>query len=224
MRLWTRRAALLAAFCLAPATAGAQASTDAPAAAAGEEPDAGAAPSTPPPTAHPATGYGWTTPATRSTPARTTPPPPGSADATMSGFERLDDGSSRLFVELTKPVSFETRKTHHGVTYVLKNTHVSRANNRNPLVTVHFKTPVTSARLVAHGRDLWFVIRLRADVEATATMERTTGGLSVLRIAFAKGDYGAASSSPPRSPEAPTKPTRPHVQRAVLRDAAASQQ
>jgi hypothetical protein len=142
----------------------------------------------------------------------------------MSGFEKLEDGSSRLFVELTKPVTFETRKTRNLVTYVLKNTHVSRANNRNPLVTVHFKTPVTSARLVAHGHDLWFVIHLRADVEPTASMERANGGMSVLRVTFAKGDYGAASSSPPHSPEAPTKPSRPHVRRAVARDAAASPQ
>jgi hypothetical protein len=129
----------------------------------------------------------------------------------MSGFERLDDGSSRLFVELTKPVTFETRKTRNVVTYVLKSTHVSRANNRNPLVTVHFKTPVTSARLVPHGKDLWFVIHLRTAVEPTATMDRASGGVAVLHVAFAKGDYGAASSSSPHAPTAPTSPSRPHV-------------
>jgi hypothetical protein len=212
MRPWTRLAALLAAFSVVPSIAHAQVPTDTPAPAAQTSDDAGGAPSAPPASSYPATGYGWTTPTTHSAPARASPPPAGSSDATMSGFERLDDGSSRLFVELTKPVSFETRKTRHGVTYVLKNTHVSRANNRNPLVTVHFKTPVTSARLVPHGKDLWFVIHLRADVEATATMDRNPHGPSVLRIAFAKGDYGAASSSSPHSPTAPTKPSRPHVQ------------
>lgn len=172
MRPWTRRAALLAALFLVPRMARAQTPSNVPAPTT-EETTANPAtvPSPAPASSHPATGYGWTTPTTHSTPTRTPPPAPGSADATMSGFERLDDGSSRLFVELTKPVTFETRKTRNAVTYVLKNTHVSRANNRNPLVTVHFKTPVTSARLVPHGKDLWFVIHLRTAVEPTATMD-----------------------------------------------------
>ena len=36
----------------------------------------------------------------------------------------------------------------------------SDRNNTNALVTVHFNTPVTSARLVPHGHDLWFVVAL----------------------------------------------------------------
>lgn len=212
MRPWTRRAALLAALFLVPRMVRAQAPSDVPVPSAGETTaNPATAPSTPPASSYPATGYGWTTPTPHSTPTRSTPPPAGSADATMSGFERLDDGSSRLFVELTKPVTFETRKTRNVVTYVLKSTHVSRANNRNPLVTVHFKTPVTSARLVPHGKDLWFVIHLRTAVEPTATMDRASGGVAVLHVAFAKGDYGAASSSSPHAPTAPTSPSRPHV-------------
>jgi hypothetical protein len=217
MRPWTRLLALAAAFCLAPTWGFAQ--TPAGSSGAASEPvaeDGGdnAAPS--PASAYPATGYGWSTPASHPAAVQHTPAPqPGSANAVMSGFEKLDDGSTRVFVELTKPVTFETRKSRQTLTYVLKNAHVARANNRNPLVTSHFKTPVTSARLSVHGRDLWFVIGLRADVTPTATMEKTTKGTSVLRIDFAKGDYGATSPSAEHTSETTTKPAHSHARRAA---------
>ena len=83
----------------------------------------------------------------------------GAAGA-VPGFETLADGSSRLFVELTKPVAYETKTAKGTVTYVLKGARVSRRNNTNALVTVHFNTPVTSARLVPHGHDS--MVRRRA--------------------------------------------------------------
>ena len=100
----------------------------------------------------------------------------------------LPDGSTSLFVELTKPAAFETKPARAVVTYVLKEAHVDRRNNRNPLVTVHFNTPVTSARLLPHGRDLWFVVDLRANVQPTAKMESTKEGAATLRVTFPKGD------------------------------------
>jgi hypothetical protein len=135
----------------------------------------------------------------------------------MPGFETLADGSSRLFVELSQPVPFEAKAGHDAVTYVLKGAHVDRRNNYNPLVTVHFNTPVTRARLVPHGKDLWFVVDLRAKVQPTAAMETAKDGGAILRIEFPKGDYlagaprpaptNATTSSPPASSAGPaTKP------------------
>jgi hypothetical protein len=119
----------------------------------------------------------------------------------MAGFETLDDGSTRLFVELTKPVAYDTKAARAAITYVLKGAHVDRRNNQNPLVTVHFNTPVASARLVPHGRDVWFVVELRANVQPTVAMDASKDGTTVLRVAFAKGDYlpppPAGSATPP---------------------------
>jgi hypothetical protein len=127
-------------------------------------------------------------------------PPPATATALMPGFEMLPDGSTSLFVELTKPAAFETKPTRAVVTYVLKEAHVDRRNNQNPLVTVHFNTPVTSARLLPHGRDLWFVVDLRANVQPTATMQSTKEGAATLRVTFPKGDYLPSTSQNATAP------------------------
>ena len=125
----------------------------------------------------------------------------------MPGFETLADGSSRLFVELSKPATYETRVGRGTITYVLKDVHVDRRNNYNPLVTVHFNTPVTSARLVPRGRDLLFVIDLRANVQPTVTLDAGKDGGSMMRIEFPKGDYLPASPAP--GPSAETSPSTP---------------
>jgi hypothetical protein len=111
------------------------------------------------------------------------------ADVVLPGFETLADGSTRLFVELSKPVAYETKVAGGKLTCVLKGAHVDRRNNYNPLVTVHFNTPVTSARLVPRGADLWLVAEMRAKVQPSVTMETTPDGRAVLRLEFPKGEY-----------------------------------
>jgi hypothetical protein len=120
----------------------------------------------------------------------------------MWGFEPLDDGSTRLFVDLSKPVTYETKAARGSITYVLKGARVTRRNNTNPIVTVHFNTPVTEARLVPHGHDLWFVVDLRADVQPAVSMDTGKDGGAVMKIALPKGDYlpgGAPVAAPPAS-------------------------
>ena len=119
------------------------------------------------------------------------------AAGAVPGFETLADGSSRLFVELTKPVAYETKTAKGTVTYVLKGARVSRRNNTNALVTVHFNTPVTSARLVPHGHDLWFVVALRAPVQPAVSMDAGKDGGAVMHIELPKGQYLPAEASVP---------------------------
>ncbi len=123
------------------------------------------------------------------------------AGSVVPGFETLADGSTRLFVELSQPVKYEAKPAATVFTCVLKGAHVDRRNNYNPLVTVHFNTPVTSARLVPHGADLWLVASLRAKVEPAVTMDATKDGGAMLRVEFPKGDY-VRSPPPAPAPEA----------------------
>jgi hypothetical protein len=132
-----------------------------------------------------------------------------STGAIMPGFETLADGSTRLFVELSQPVTYSAKAGRGAITYVLKGAHVDRRNNYNPLVTVHFNTPVTSARLAPHGKDLWFVIALRANVDPTVTMDSSKDGGAILRIEFPKGTYLPKASAPPPSPAAPADDVAP---------------
>jgi hypothetical protein len=116
-------------------------------------------------------------------------PAAGGPVATLPGFEMLAEGGSRLFVELSQSIQIEERHARGTLTYVLKNAHVTVHNNQNPLVTVHFNTPVTSARLVPSGRDLLFIIDLRAAVTPTWKLNPGKEGSAVLNIDFPKGSY-----------------------------------
>ena len=158
------------------------------------------------------TGYGYSDHTARTQ----TPPPPRGLQvrsgvrhhpvvpvvagpvATLPGFEMLAEGGSRLFVELSQTVPIDERKVHGSITYVLHGAHVTVHNNTNPLVTVHFNTPVASARLVPSGHDLLFVVSLRADATPTWKINPGKEGSSVLTVDFPKGSWiaGAAQSQP----------------------------
>ncbi len=135
-----------------------------------------------------ATGYGYSRqPEARS--VRRSKPPPKGPYATMPGFETRQDGTTRLFVALSTAVPVEEKKAQGTLTYVLKGAQLGHGNNGNALVTVHFNTPVTRARLVPSGKDLLFVIDLRAAVPGTHTMTTAKDGGAVLMIDFPKGEY-----------------------------------
>lgn len=140
----------------------------------------------------PATGYGWSThPAKGGGHAprvRSVKDGPATGRV-VPGFETLADGSSRAYVQLPKPTTFTTQTAAGSLVYVLKGVHIDRRNNLNALVTVHFNTPVTSARLVPHGGDLWFVLELRANVTPTVAMDAAKDGGAMFRVEFPKGDY-----------------------------------
>lgn len=107
----------------------------------------------------------------------------------LPGFEQTADGGSRLFVALSQPVPVEEHKAQGSITYVLKGASARVHNNTNALVTVHFNTPVSRARLVPHGHDLHFVIDLRAPATPTWKMAEAPDKTAVLQIDFPKGDY-----------------------------------
>jgi len=62
------------------------------------------------------------------------------------------------------------RLTEHraagSVTYVFKGAHVIKSNNQNPLLTMHFNTPVLSARLVPKKGELHLVVDMRPGANA----------------------------------------------------------
>jgi hypothetical protein len=192
---------------LAPALAVAQ--TPAPAPAPPAQP---VAPAAPPASAAPAGslgGYAWNN--AKPAPARGWVHRARGPEATLPGFETLADGTTRLFVQLTKTVPVEERKTAGTVTYVLKGAHVGIWNNTNALVTTHFNTPVTRARLVPHGADIFFVVELRANVAPAFRMASTKDGTAMLQVEFAKGEFlnGAPSTIPTPQATSTATPAAP---------------
>lgn len=199
---------------IAPAQTGPQPAPTAPAPGTAPAPAASDVP--PPKPVVPATGYGWSThPAVRMrgrVHARASASGPSHPEGTVvPGFEVLADGSSRVFVQLPKPVTYSTKAAKGVVTYVLKGVRVDRHNDLNALVTVHFNTPVTSARLVPHGGDLWLVVDLRANVQPSVAMDATKDGGAMLRVEFPKGDYlsGGGPAAPAPAPSSPAPSATP---------------
>ncbi|MEI7892587.1 MAG: hypothetical protein WCI05_05825 [Myxococcales bacterium] len=104
--------------------------------------------------------------------------------ALFPGFEMLPDGSSRVFVQLSKVVRVEERRTLGTFTYVLKGVQIPHPNNRHALVTVHFDTPVTRARLVPHGAEAHFVVEVRSPVVPTWKLTPQHDGMALLEVLF----------------------------------------
>ncbi len=124
----------------------------------------------------------------------------------MPGFEQTADGGTRLFVQLSQTVPVEERKAQGSVTYVLKGASPRVHNNTNALVTVHFNTPVSRARLVPHGTDLLFVVDLRAAAIPVWKLNEGQDRSATLTIDFPKGEYLTAAGEPPAQAAASSEP------------------
>jgi hypothetical protein len=161
------------------------------------------------PVPRPAAGYGYGSPRREAAKAPRARIGGSGPVATLPGFEMMPDGGSRLFVELTRTVAVEEKKAAGTITYVLKGAHIDKRNNANALVTVHFNTPVTRARLVPSGRDLHFVIDLRQNAVPTWKLAPAKDGASILQIDFAKGDFLPAGGEPLVTPLPAAQPTTP---------------
>lgn len=113
--------------------------------------------------------------------------------ATMPGFTMRADGTSVIFVDLTAPPQVEEHAGKGFVTYVLKGTQVDRANNKNPLETAFYDTPVLRARLrgIPKEDDAELQIELRADVKPTFKVQ-TEKGQSRLEVVFPAGKFARA--------------------------------
>jgi hypothetical protein len=133
--------------------------------------------------------------------------------ATLPGFEMLPEGGSRLFVQLTANVQVAEKPVAGGITYILQGAHILKRNNENALVTVHFNTPVSRARLLPAGGDLHFVVELRQNVKPTWKLIPAKDGGAVLEIDFAGGDFLPHDAPPPASDDASKtdKPSAPET-------------
>jgi hypothetical protein len=134
-------------------------------------------------------------------------PRPDAAVATFPGFRLLPDGRSRIYVELSKSVTVEEHRTDLALTFTLHDAQVLVRNNKNPLITTHFATPVSRARLVPAGADVNLVLDLRR-----ATTRSSPVGSSPPRALHPVEDRVGAS---PRRPRRSMTRRRPQLPRRV---------
>jgi hypothetical protein len=116
---------------------------------------------------------------------------------TWPGFLLLDDGTSRLFLQTTGPVAYTITEKSRQITLRLKNAKVHLRNNRNPLVTVHFNTPLDRAYLKKNRKSLDLVLELRQPAAPSISQTTDSDGYHYLFIDFPPGDYPVLANKNP---------------------------
>jgi hypothetical protein len=106
---------------------------------------------------------------------------------TWPGFEMTASGS-RIFVQSLRPISYSRADEANRVVFVLQNTRIHLRNNRNPLVTESFNTPVGTAYLRPRGRDTLLILDMKVG-SSPSISQVTEGGYSFLFLDFPGGTY-----------------------------------
>ena len=103
------------------------------------------------------------------------------------GFQMTPNGS-RVFVATTRAVTVSgPQHTPGRYTYVLGAAYIPLSNNRRPLDTSAFETPIDRAYVRQHGRDAELVIETRSDSAPQMTQQNASGnGLSYLFFDFGR--------------------------------------
>jgi hypothetical protein len=153
-----------------------------------------------PPEPHAVGAYTGVTPGTANPPPRR-PTKARPTLVTWPGFQQRPDGASRLFVQTNVRVETEQRQEGTSVVVLLKNTRISLRNNRRPLETRFFNTPVTRARVERRGRDTALVLEMRSNVAPMISTDTGADGLFFVYVEFPNGEYLPEELRRPELPE-----------------------
>jgi hypothetical protein len=130
---------------------------------------------------------------------------------TLPGFEMYDDGSSRVFLEVSENVSVSEWKQPHLLTYRFEGVYVPERVNRLPIPTQHFDTPVGLVRVVQVLGGAELRVYLRQTTEPKTRLKRSDGG-TVLSVDFPRLRPGEITATPWRfrhEDEPPKKKDKP---------------
>ena len=133
-------------------------------------------------------GYAGVVPGTGNLPPRA-PSPGGNLLMTWPGFQQRPDGASRFFLQTTAAVQVEQLQEQGRFVLLLKNTGLHLRNNRRPLETRYFNTPVSKAGIERRGRDLAFVLELRGGVTPVVSQEVASNGYNFIYLEFPAGNF-----------------------------------
>jgi hypothetical protein len=141
------------------------------------------------------------------TPGKTNPPPAekkqqlGAKVVTWPGFQTLPDGSTQFFVQVWGQVTPTQRMHGKSMVVSLPKTRVALTNNKSPLVTTYFNTPVGRAYLKAKPQGTELHLEMKANrVAGNLSQEPSTqSGYTYVYVTFPKGNYaefGATELTP----------------------------
>jgi hypothetical protein len=151
------------------------------------------------------------------------PSGPGMTPAvvTWPGFAMRPDGGSRFFLQLTAPVDVAHQTLPNKVVVDLQGARVAGTNNRYPLETRYFNTPVTRAVLKRNKGTTTLELFLRKAAKPRISSRAAPSGYHFLYVDFPSGDY--IEEDVPTAPPAGETPAPPSAQGAPGAGARASQ-
>lgn len=120
---------------------------------------------------------------------------PNTPIATYPGFRMLADGSSQVWVQVTRKVSVTAPNTSGMPTFVLAGAQVAVHNNTNALVTEYFDTPLARAKLKADAGGAQLVLELRENVAVKQRIVDGPRGSMVLYIDLPKAQKSYSERS-----------------------------
>ncbi len=121
---------------------------------------------------------------------------PGTPIATYPSFRLLDDGSTRITIEVTRKVAVTEHKAKGRIVYSLAGAAVAGSNTRLALPTGFFHTPVERVEAVGQSSGTDLIIELREAVEPTYRFLDTPRGSTVLQVDFPRTAVDAAAPAP----------------------------
>jgi hypothetical protein len=123
----------------------------------------------------------------------------GKPAITWTGFAPQADGSSRVFVQLTHAVEHDLSANGKTVTLKLKKTRVHLRNNRLPIDTRFFSSPVDRVSVKRKGKDSMVVCDMRVDSTPAVREETDAHGYSYVVLEFPAGSYGMPVAAAPKA-------------------------
>jgi hypothetical protein len=145
------------------------------------------------------------------TPAIAAKPGTTPAVITWPGFQMQPDGGSRVFLQSTSPINAQAAMANDRLLIVdLGDAGVAGPNNRRPLYTSFFNTPVTRVEIKRTKKRITLELTLRAPVQPRISSEQAKSGYYFVYIDFPPGTYVAAAAPP-----APSAPPPPPVSGAI---------
>jgi hypothetical protein len=121
--------------------------------------------------------------------------------ATFPGFRLLEDGSTRVYVEISHRVPVAEHKAEGRIAYRIKGAAVPTQNNLRALDTQFFDTPVARAQLVEVDEDVDLVIELKQPAQPSHRLVDSEGGV-VLQVDFPVLPSAAAENKAAHAGEA----------------------
>lgn len=121
---------------------------------------------------------------------------------TWPGFQMRPGGGSRVFLQTSRKPKFETSRKPGRFVVLLEKTRVHLRNNRRPLETRYFNTPVTRVKVKKRGKDLAIVLELRAEVRPKVTTKADPKGpFHYLFVDLPAGQWIEGASAAPAEEE-----------------------